>query len=188
MEIEQENLRKKKIHLIEAFAFLAVLVLGIFVYFFAKSPGRQTEFVAQNGNQAQTNQEQQIKPVETPKETFIVQEDAKVAYGNEKISATQTQKLPEAVKFKTFSYNPKIGKIIEVAGACNDVYYAIIVFKSTDNYKTNPAMAKVNNAFDCPAARVFKANLSLADFNLPSGDYYFFVADQGKTGTWYNPR
>ncbi|MBI5306022.1 hypothetical protein HZB04_00290 [Candidatus Wolfebacteria bacterium] len=189
MEIEQENLRKKKIHLIETFAFLAVLVLGTFVYFFAKSPGRQTEFVAQqNDNQAQINQERQIKPIETPKETFIIKEDSKIAYGDEKISASQTQKLPESAKFKTFSYDPKVGKIIEVAGACSDIYYAIIVFKATDNYKTSPALAKVNNALECPANRIFKTILNLGEFNLSTGEYYFFVADQGKTGTWYNPR
>lgn len=187
--MEEQNLdsQKKKIHLIEIFAFLTVVVFGVFGYYFSKSPSRQTEFVIQPELQQQQSAPA-LKPVETPKETFVAQEDVKISYGNEKISATETQKLPTATKFKTFSYDPKFGKVIEIAGTCSDFYYAIIVFKSTDDYKANPAMAKVNNAFECPASQMFKASLNLSDFNLPAGEYYFFVADQGKTGTWYNPR
>lgn len=185
--MEEQNLdsQKKKIHLIEAVALAAVLVLGIAVYFFAKSPARQTEFTNQNGGQGAT---QPAQVVEAPKETFVAQENVKISYGNEKVSATETKKLPSAEKFKTFFYDSKIGKVIEIAGTCSDFYYTIVVFKSTNDYKTNPAMAKVNNAFECPASHIFKTSLNLRDFNLAAGEYYFFVADQGKTGTWYNPR
>lgn len=181
---QKQNLRKR--HLTEVFAFIIILLLGASVFYFAKSPGRKIEFLPQ-AQQSQPVTEV-LKPAETPRETFIAQEDLKISYGNEKVSALETEKLPSAGKFKTFSYNPKIGKVIEVAGTCSDFYYAIIVFKSTDDYKTNPAMAKINNAFECPASNIFKTSFNLGEFNLTTGNYYFFVADQGKTGIWYNPR
>jgi hypothetical protein len=123
-----------------------------------------------------------------PKQDFKVVEN-KVQYDpGDKASISEPEKLPESKVFNVFSYNASAGKIINVSGTCSDAYFAIVVFFAADDYKKDPAKSVINKATECPASKNFTASLSMQDYNLPSGNYYFFVADQGKTGSWYNPR
>ncbi|HEX8993683.1 MAG TPA: hypothetical protein VF803_00330, partial [Candidatus Paceibacterota bacterium] len=97
------------------------------------------------------------------------------------------QTLPPST-FHVFSYDSALGKVIDLSGACTDTYYALLVFSASDDYRTSPAKARVNQAHVCPAGGAFSLSVNLQNFNLQSGSYYLFIADQGKTGTWYNPR
>ncbi|MFA6407207.1 MAG: hypothetical protein WCV80_00685 [Candidatus Paceibacterota bacterium] len=111
-----------------------------------------------------------------------------IDYKGEKILPNNTEKLPEATRFESFSYDPAVGKEVNFTSTCNDVYYSVLIFSGLDDYKKNPGAAKVNNSFACPTNRIAVIKFNIADFNLPIGRYYVFIADQGKSGTWYNPR
>jgi hypothetical protein len=111
-----------------------------------------------------------------------------IDYNGEKILPSNTAKLPDAVRFESFDYDATLGKELDIESTCNDAYYTVLIFSDSTNYKTNPAAAKVNSGHECPANHTVSAKLNLADFNLASGKYYFFLADQGSSGTWYNPR
>lgn len=141
-----------------------------------KTPVTQEAAPAKNGS-------------EPPQEEFVVPTiSATASYGGEKVTADEPAKLPEAVQFRSFSYDPAEGKIISVSGGCADAYYAVLVFDAQNDYRKDPAAARVNRASACPADKLFRTQFNLRDFNLPAGSYYFFVADQGEKGSWYNPR
>ncbi len=91
-------------------------------------------------------------------------------------------------KFYGFTYDSDGPQIFDVAGSCTDAYYAILVFSATDNYADRPTSAKYNQAERCPPSKRFEKTVNLSGLNLPDGKYYFFVADQGTTRSWYNPR
>lgn len=118
----------------------------------------------------------------TPPQTAAQIEAAKQAVA----SAPETLKAP--VAFKSFDYDAAKGKVISISGFCRDKYYALLVFSSATDYRKDPVSARVNSAYDCPVSGKFTIDLDLKLFNLTTGSYYLFVADQGATGTWYNPR
>lgn len=122
-------------------------------------------------------------------ETFVVSPNTVVQGSPTKTIATAPQNtFASPDHFKTFDYDATAGKQIIISGTCTDLYYTILVFTVNNDYRTNPRAAAVNRAFACPATRMFSTELNLADSNLTTGAYYLFVADQGKTGSWYNPR
>lgn len=108
--------------------------------------------------------------------------------GEKTMVTVAPEKLPQATQFKSFAYDQTIGKTIAVSGSCTDAYYTIVIFRAADDYKKNPAAAVFNQAFPCPANHSFSQSIDIKNSNVPSGQYYFFVADQGNAGTWYNPR
>lgn len=95
--------------------------------------------------------------------------------------------VPPPVNFKSFQYDAPTGKVISVSGTCSDKYYALVIFKSAVDYRARPDASVFNRAFDCPTTHTFTIEADLRDYNLQSGEYYFFIADQGN-GAWYNPR
>ncbi len=96
--------------------------------------------------------------------------------------------MPDPETFKTFTYDATRGKTLKVhSKGCPDKYFAVLIFSSADDYRANPAAAKVNQAFPCQKQNT-KIRLIMENYNLTSGDYYYFVADQGDAGSWYNPR
>lgn len=178
-------MRKKLTLIIDAVIVLALVGAGAWWYG-ARGTGRTVSVVRAPSLQEAATAE---KGAETVKEEFIVPMiTATSAYGGEKVTADEPEKLPEAANFQSFSYNPVSGKIIAVSGECSDSYYAVLVFDAKADYRKNPAAARVNRAFECPASKLFHAEFDLRESNLPAGSYYFFVADQGEKGSWYNPR
>lgn len=125
--------------------------------------------------------------IEIPHESVIV-EAPTIDYKGEKVEAENIEKLPESKVFQTFLYDSEKGKVIDITGACTDVYYTIVVFDAQDDYKKNPTAAKINSAHECPESGRIKESVDLSTFGIQSGEYYIFVADQGNRGSWYNPR
>jgi hypothetical protein len=125
--------------------------------------------------------------IPTPIEEVITKAPV-IEYKQEKVTVADTAKLPSANTFATFTYSPVTGKVVHLSGTCTGDFFDVLVFSAKDDYKKNPAAAKVNTAFTCPATGKVSADINLADFNLPAGEYYVFIADLDKTGAWYNPR
>lgn len=124
-----------------------------------------------------------------PVKNFIVEESIiPIQKTTEKISSNDTTKLPISREFQSFAYDATTGMNIGVSGTCHDVYYAILVFSDSVDYRKNPSASIINKAFECGKDKSFKTELNLQSSNLKSGTYYFFVADQGERGSWYNPR
>lgn len=105
---------------------------------------------------------------------------------------------PEPDKFRHFEYSEPsrqnggsygAGKNsdIEFNGECSDLYYTILIYSKDIDYRKNPASAKLNQAFECPKTKKFKFRIA-QDTGLAKGKYYIIIADQGKEGTWFNPR
>lgn len=68
------------------------------------------------------------------------------------------------------------------------VYYTILIFSTEDDYRQTPANAKFNQATPCQRGQEIERAIDLGTLNLIQGRYYYIVADQEKSGTWYNPR
>lgn len=79
--------------------------------------------------------------------------------------------------------------LLTFSGSCRDEYFTVLLFKKNMDYRVDPSRAVVNRALPCPPLRRFLYELLLKDIpSMEPGEYYAFVADQGKTGLWYNPR
>lgn len=91
---------------------------------------------------------------------------------------------PEPNKFKSFEYK---NKDLEFNGECSDKYYTILIYSKEVDYRVNPASAKFNQALECPANKKFNLKIDAISGLIP-GKYYIIIADQGRTGSWYNPR
>ena len=169
-----------------------LLITGGLGYWYFSS-GNTTQ---QNGSQepeitaSEQNSSSTTSTVKYEKtETFVASSSVSTYEPGVKTTITVApEKLPEAVQFKSFTYNQTVGKTITVSGSCKDSYFTIVMFRSTDDYKKNPASAVFNQAFPCPTNHSFSQSIDVKNSNIPSGHYYFFVADQGNTGLWYNPR
>lgn len=189
--IKQLSARKK--HIIIAVAGLCIGVVLSFAafWYFGDSVDIGKKVEIKNTASRQTSEQSSEQPEIIPDEKFVVEEtaiDIKEMYGGEKVSIAETEKLPESKQFSVFSYDSQKGKQVSISGACYDAYYAFLVFRSFDDYKSRPDSSVINRALDCPQGNKFNFTVDLKDFNLPSGEYYFFIADQGKSGGWYNPR
>ncbi len=177
-------------------ALLAVAGGFAYWYFFAGQtpPTQQQSAPASSAQNTAAQQPRQTATTTAAGKTYLTTEvftatTSPEEYKGEKITVvTEPEKLPESTKFKSFAYDQTIGKTISVSGSCTDAYYTIVMFRAADDYKKNPAAAVFNQAFACPASRAFSQRIDVKKSNLPSGQYYFFVADQGNAGTWYNPR
>lgn len=101
-------------------------------------------------------------------------------------SKIEISNFPPPENFSTFSYPEK--KSLEIKTKCADAYYAILIFSQAEDYRQNPASAKFNKALPCQLGEKIEYQIDLTTLNLTQGKYYYFVADQGKVGNWYNPR
>lgn len=106
---------------------------------------------------------------------------------NSNLKRTNEQNLPVPNKFSSFTYTKSKPQTIKIQTKCADDYYAVLIFKSTDDYRQNPASAKFNRAFPCQPGQIITKEIDLSSLNLADGVYYYFVADQGREGGWYNP-
>lgn len=169
--MEEANTNKKYFGIIFFIIAIFLLLGGIVAYYFLFP--NTVAWVNEYGGKVS---EVQVKN-EPAKEDFVIVEKTQ----------TENKSAPPA-SFQSFDYESIQGKIISISGTCSDKYYALLVFKENDDYRKDPAKAFFNKAYPCPPAASFSATVDLRDFNLPSGRYYLFVADEGERGSWYNPR
>ena len=104
----------------------------------------------------------------------------------------QIAHYPEPSKFQQINYDgvelTEQNSVIFESN-CSDKYITILIFPRDTDYRQDPSRAVVNKAFECPQQKKFSYEFSFADLkNLPHGWYYGFLADQGESGLWYNPR
>ncbi len=176
-------------------ALLVTLGIGI-GYFLGRLPTKQIpakkDNTATQFETVENNNPGQVAGIDTsaPVENFEMNPKAADNYGNAKISlaSENSNELPEISSFSEFEYVSSIGKTLRISGTCKDSYYAVLVFEKEVDYKTAPNKAKINNAEPCDNSQQFSILFNLKKYNLTDGNYYFFVADQAKTGSWYNPR
>ena len=99
--------------------------------------------------------------------------------------------FPPPSKFRTFTYDAtgvNSGMPLTVTAKCNDTYVTMLIFPATVDYREGMDRAVYNEATPCSAGKTWSAVIGPADLgHAPYGTYYFFTADQGTTGTWYNP-
>ncbi|TSC90968.1 MAG: hypothetical protein CEN90_695 [Parcubacteria group bacterium Licking1014_17] len=101
--------------------------------------------------------------------------------------------LPPPEDFRHFDY-PKDSffdypkNILNVSGKCNDFYKTVLIYGADSDYRQNPEMAKFNEALRCKKGEMFEEKIDLSLLNITEGGYYVIVADQGKEGSWYNPK
>ncbi|MBI1755098.1 hypothetical protein HYR65_02330 [Candidatus Azambacteria bacterium] len=178
--------------LIAAIAIIVLLIAGFAGYWYLSGDMglAGTPQTATTGTPSGIAPTTPLAPVEpAPAQEAPVPATSTIEYApTVKATIAEPEKLPEQKEFRAFSYNPATGRTLTVSGTCADAYYAVLIFDAKTDYRKDPAAARANSAFACPSERAFKKKLRMQDFNLPAGSYYFFTADQGKTGSWYNPR
>lgn len=92
-------------------------------------------------------------------------------------------------KLQTFNYSKSGGQVLGISGTCVDAYYTVLIFKKSSNFQTHPGDNVFNNAFLCPDNKKIAIEIDISHSNFSDGvGYYLLVADQGKSGTWYNAR
>lgn len=192
-EITQQQEAREEKHYGKPIAIIIVGVLAVIAIAYGVFLGGsavKTTYVAPQKENAVSTVVAPIPAVQVPTEAFVVTDTntTKTDVLVKATSSADTKTLKAPTNFKSFAYDATTGKTISVSGTCHDTYYALLIFGSKDDYRTNPGAARSNRAFECGASRVFTINMDLRDINLPSGNYYLFVADQGSKGTWYNPR
>ena len=160
-------------------------IIGYLIFSWQKSNSK-TDYVAPTV----TNNTMSPPVVDTaPVEKIVVVEPVMVVGSSKQNIATADPKIFKApVNFKNFSYDASLGKRISLSGNCKDKYYTLLIFASGDDYRTDPGKARANRADLCPMNKQFTVDMDLKSINLKSGSYYIFIADQGDTGSWYNPR
>jgi hypothetical protein len=101
-------------------------------------------------------------------------------------------KFPPPAQFRTFVYNQNgFNKLstLSISSMCNAAYMAILIFPVAVDYRSDIDAAVYNDAFPCTAGQTFTLAITTSDIaTAPFGTYYFIVADQEKSGAWYNPR
>lgn len=168
-------------------AVLVLVVVGISYFAFHGGAPMSVEVPVQKAETVATSTPSEAKQATT--ERFVVTDLGQTEGSSKENIATADPKIFKAPEnFKSFSYDASVGKVITLAGTCKDEYYALLVFKSSDDYRKDPARSYYNTAHPCPSSGMLTLEVNLKDFNLTSGSYYLFIADQGATGSWYNPR
>lgn len=96
--------------------------------------------------------------------------------------------------FKQITYpseknNLFIGRdAISIIDRCNDAHYTLLIFRADIDYRKAPSAAVYNSASSCEKGEVIRITIQIENLSLTSGRYYYFIADQGESGVWYNPR
>jgi hypothetical protein len=106
----------------------------------------------------------------------------------------QFKSYPPPDKFRSVVYPSKSlltgqqSNQISVSGVCSDAYYALLVYSKAIDYRLNVGGSVYNSAFACQKGKQYSALLDLSTLDLTVGQYYYFAADLGSKGVWYNPR
>lgn len=72
---------------------------------------------------------------------------------------------------------------MNIAGACSDVWFVVLLFKNERDYARDPRSHVLNQAFPCVGGQ-FSYSISELPSTLPSGTYYLLVGQQGDRGAW----
>ncbi len=188
----QEEVHEEKHYGIIVAGVITVAMLGLTVWYGATGRlgdlGKVTVEVSPETQTSGTTTPQ-APVVKPPTEQFVVADLGNVEGSQkENIATADTKIFTAPINFKSFTYDAKVGKIVSLSGNCSDKYYAVLIFDSSVDYRKDPNAARSNRAFECPATKLFNTEINLKDLNLSNGSYYVFIADQGSTGSWYNPR
>jgi hypothetical protein len=99
---------------------------------------------------------------------------------------------PAPSRFRTFTYDAtgmNGSSSLPVSTTCHDAYVTILVFPAAVDYRANLNRAIINEALPCHSGSPFNGAVFASDMvPAPFGNYYVITADQGTSGTWYNPR
>jgi len=106
---------------------------------------------------------------------------------NNQSTVSLNKTLPPPDKFKIVIYAADKKSFI-ISGQCSDVYYTVLLYKKSVDYRKYQAPPVFNKAYECPTDKKFKIDVSQEKTNLSTGEYYVIIADQGAAGSWYNPR
>jgi len=100
--------------------------------------------------------------------------------------------FPAPSNFRTFTYDAtglNGNASFTISATCHDTYATILIFPAAIDYRSNVIRAVYNKAFPCDSEKTVSAVIAPSDLSRgPYGTYYFFTADQGLSGTWYNPQ
>lgn len=73
--------------------------------------------------------------------------------------------------------------IMNISGACSDVYYVILLFKNATDYEKDPGSYIINKAYLCIGGE-YSYSLDKLPTSLKDGTYYLLVGQQGESGLW----
>lgn len=93
---------------------------------------------------------------------------------------------PSPERFASFSVPDDKPIVREIE--CADALYTVLVFRDGTDYRKSPREAVYNSANACKRGDLFKLEFNPGSLGIPPGDYYLIIADQGVSGSWYNPR
>jgi hypothetical protein len=100
--------------------------------------------------------------------------------------------MPSPDTYRRIAYAD--GKISGATGVvledgCHATYATLLVYPASVDYREDVSRAVVNRALPCESGKAFQYGFSAESLkNFGDGEYYYFFADQGEEGTWYNPR
>lgn len=109
--------------------------------------------------------------------------DAKVGGGGS-TKTNRMELMPAPEKFHHFIAPSQA----EISGTCADKYYAVLIYEDEFDYRKTPEAARLNRASKCQTGGFFNTVINPKDIGLLTEKYYIIIADQGKEGSWYNPR
>ncbi len=93
---------------------------------------------------------------------------------------------PDPSVFETFVYDPTQATL-RVEGSCSDVFYTVLIYPKTIDYRTSPLDAKYNTALPCPTSKKYVRDIDLSSLPLVAGESYYSIrAEQGARGQWYD--
>lgn len=72
---------------------------------------------------------------------------------------------------------------VTVSGQCSAAYFVVLLFKHATDYADDPSSYVVNKAYPCVGGS-FTYSISELPYNLPNGNYYLLVGQEGITGSW----
>lgn len=73
--------------------------------------------------------------------------------------------------------------VMNISGACSDVYYVILLFKNATDYEKDPGSYIINKAYLCIGGE-YSYSLDKLPTSLKDGTYYLLVGQQGESGLW----
>lgn len=93
---------------------------------------------------------------------------------------------PEPATFSTFVL-PGEGELRREI-VCQNSLYTTLIFPADADYRKDPRSAVYNSANECLKGKQIEVVINKETLTLKPGRYYLVVADQGASGSWYNPR
>lgn len=94
--------------------------------------------------------------------------------------------MPKPSSFDTFTYHTN--NKVSITSICRDVYYVIVIYPLTVDYREDLLSAKYNSAIKCNKGEKYDEYISLDNMGLVDGnEYYIIHATQADTGSWYDP-